>query len=123
MVIDCSAILSIYFNEPAGSRITEILEHSPTPLRMSTVTLTETLILLQDRQAKGFDPLKKQLINSSILFIPPTVRQSEIAAEARFKFPLNLGDCFVYALAKEDRCPIVTLDSAFRKTDADIVLI
>ncbi|HEX3557202.1 MAG TPA: type II toxin-antitoxin system VapC family toxin [Thermoanaerobaculia bacterium] len=31
--------------------------------------------------------------------MPPDVEQARIVAEARFRYPLNLGDCFAYALA------------------------
>lgn len=37
-------------------------------------------------------------------------------------FPLKLGDCFAYALAKTENCPLLTLDRDFRATDIAALL-
>ncbi|MBI5300151.1 MAG: type II toxin-antitoxin system VapC family toxin [Deltaproteobacteria bacterium] len=48
--------------------------------------------------------------------------QAETSAVARLKFPaLNLGDCFAYALAKEESCPVLTLDEDFVKSDIEVL--
>ncbi|RKZ36095.1 MAG: hypothetical protein DRQ49_15900 [Gammaproteobacteria bacterium] len=46
--------------------------------------------------------LKKNLLDSNLGFVAPDVFQAQIAAKARLKYQLNLGDCFVYALAIRD---------------------
>jgi uncharacterized protein with PIN domain len=38
-----------------------------------------------------------------------------------FALPLNLGDCFAYALAVVEDCPVLALDQSFHKTDCRIV--
>ena len=53
--------------------------------------------------------------------MPPDVEQAAIVAKARLRFPLNLGDCFAYALAQTEHCPILTLDSDFKRLDCRIV--
>jgi len=121
VVIDTSALLAVLFNEKNGPRIAEILERDAHQLRMSTVNLAETLILVEDRQPHLFEELKTEILSSSIRFVSPSVKQSEIAASARIKFPLNLGDCFAYALSKEEDCAILTLDPDFTKTDRPLV--
>jgi uncharacterized protein with PIN domain len=88
---------------------------------MSTVNLTETLIRLRDRQPVRFVELERQLLNSGIRFVPPDIEQARIAAEARLRFPLNLGDCFVYALARIESQAILTLDSDFRCLDVAVI--
>lgn len=50
------------------------------------------------------------------------IEQARVAAEARLRFPLNLGDCFAYALAKVERQAILTLDSDFRCLDVAVVI-
>lgn len=40
----------------------------------------------------------------------------------RLRYPLNLGDCFAYALAKQEDCPLLTLDRDFRNTDIEVIL-
>jgi ribonuclease VapC len=123
MVIDTSALLAVFFNEPKGSSIAKILKDHATELRMSTVNLTETLILIQDRQPQLFEGMRTMLLTSSIRFVAPDNSQAEIAADARMRLPLNLGDCFAYALAKSENCRILTLDEGFRETDVPLVKI
>jgi ribonuclease VapC len=123
MVIDTSALLAVFFNEHHGSSIAKILkEHAP-ELRMSTVNLTETLILIQDRQPQLFEGMRTMLLTSSIRFVPPDKSHVEIAADARMRLPLNLGDCFAYALAKSENCRLLTLDEDFKQTDLALVKI
>lgn len=122
MVVDTSALLAVFFKEKAGPWVKEQLEKNRMNLMMSTVNLTETLILIRERQPKIFETIQREILESSIRFVPPTVRQAEIAAQARIQFPINLGDCFAYALAKEESCPILTIDPDFKKTDADVLI-
>jgi uncharacterized protein with PIN domain len=42
----------------------------------------------------------------------------EVAARAT----PNMGDCFAYALAKEEDCPSHTVDRDFKNTDISVVL-
>lgn len=123
MVVDTSVLLAIFFKEKHVFWAKSQLKTHQKALRMSTVNLAEVLILLQDRQPKLFEKLKKEVFSLPIRFIPPSTSQAEISAQARLQFPtLNLGDCFAYALAKEESCPILTLDGDFKKTDMEVLL-
>lgn len=62
-----------------------------------------------------------ELLYNGIRFVAPDVEQSRIAAAARIKFSLNLGDCFAYALASQEDCPILTLDKDFRLLNHEIL--
>lgn len=121
MVIDTSAILSVFFKEKHADWVVEQMNRHARELRMSTVSLTEALIHLQDRQPQLFSALEEKLLYSGIRFVEPNIEQSRISAKARIKFPLNLGDCFVYALAKQEDCPILALDKDFRLLDHPII--
>lgn len=113
MVIDTSILLAVFFEEiHSGWAIKQMTDHAR-ELRMSTVNLTETLIRLRDRQPQLSRDIEEKLLYSGIRFIAPDIQQSQIAADARLKFPLNLGGCFVYALAVQEGCPILTLDKDF----------
>ena len=89
---------------------------------MSTVNLAEALIIIRDRQPGLADELEKRLLSSEIRFIAPDQSQARIAARARLQFPLNLGDCFAYALARSESCGILTVDSDFRSLDVPVTL-
>jgi ribonuclease VapC len=43
------------------------------------------------------------------------------AAQARLRYPINLGDCFAYALAKSRGMGLLTLGTDFGKTDVALV--
>lgn len=121
MVIDTSALLAVFFSEKDGPWVQEQLKKNRTELRMSTVNLTETFILVRERQSQMFESIRKEILESSIRFVAPTIRQAELAAQARLQFPLNLGDCFAYALARDENCPLLTIDPDFKKTDAEVL--
>jgi ribonuclease VapC len=89
---------------------------------MSTANLAEAMILIRDRQPVRADELEQLLLASGIRFVAPDVEQARVAARARLKYPLNLGDCFAYALATAGDDSILTLDRDFRATDHPVVL-
>lgn len=121
MVVDTSILLAILFNEKHGVWCAEQLQNHLGNLRMSTVNLTEVMILLEDRQPQHFKKLKEEVLSAPIRFVPPTIQHSLIAAQARHEYPLNLGDCFAYALAKQEGCGLLTLDADFKKTDVLVI--
>ena len=122
MVVDTSIILAIFFNERHAVWATEVLERNAGSLRMSTVNLAECLIIIADRQPHLAAELEERLMGSGIRFVPPTVEQSRTAAKTRLRYPLNLGDCFAYALAADEGCPLLTLDTDFRRVDLTVIL-
>jgi ribonuclease VapC len=122
MVVDTSVLLAVVFDEEHATWAVEQLEQHAAELRMSTVNLAETLILIRDRQPQLYGELEIQLLQLGIRFVPPDVVQARHAAEARLRYPLNLGDCFAYALARAEDCAILTLDEDFRAVDRDVLL-
>jgi len=121
VVIDSSAILAIYFDEPSASWVLEHLARAER-IEMSTVNLGEVLMRIRDRDPMRADAFEGRLLAERIEFVPPDVEQTVIAARARLQFPLNFGDCFAYALAKARNLPLLTLDQDFRSTDLSLVL-
>lgn len=122
MVVDTSIVLSILFNEPAGPAAQDLLQAHSSDLQMSTVNYAECLILIHDRQPRLYNQLKELIDASTIQLVPPSTAQAETAALARMRYPLNLGDCFAYALAKHEGSPLLTLDRNFRRTDVKVIL-
>lgn len=122
MVVDTSVILALFFNEPHASWCAEQLATHAVSLRMSTVNLAETLIMIKFRQPQLAGELESQIFSSGIRFEPPDIHTTKIAASVRGKFPLNLGDCFAYALAKKELVPVLTLDRDFLATDVPVLI-
>lgn len=122
MVVDTSVVLAIFFEERHGAwAAKQLSDHAPL-LRMSTVNLAETLIRVRDRQPTLADDLEGRLLTSGIRFVPPDTAQARTAAGARLRFPLNLGDCFAYALAVAEDCPIIAIDEDFRVIDRPVIM-
>jgi ribonuclease VapC len=121
LVLDTSPIIALYIGEPTAGWVAEQLT-SAERLFISTVNLAECLIILRLRRPGDFASLSKQLLASSIEFIPPDAGYATIVADARARYPLNLGDCFAYALAKTQNLPLLTLDTDFRATDITVIL-
>jgi ribonuclease VapC len=122
VIVDTSILLAVFFAEPDGEWAVGQLEEHAAALRMSTVNLAGVPILLEDRQPQLFEELADRILSSGIRFVAPDVEQARIAARARLRYPLNLGDCFAYALAKVEDCPVLTLDKDSRATDVPVVL-
>lgn len=122
VVVDTSVILAILFGEQHAEWAAEQLEEHRGQTLMSTVNLTETLIRLRDRQPRRYPDLETQVLGGGLRFVPPDVEQARTAAEARLRLPLNLGDCFAYALARVEGVGILTLDADFRALDVPVRL-
>jgi ribonuclease VapC len=122
MVIDSSAILAIYFEEPTALWVSQQIDAADRVL-MSTVNLAESLMRIFDKHPAKAHMLEQRLLTSGIGFIAPDAAQAVLAAQARLKFPLNLGDCFAYALAKVENQPLLTLDRDFRAVDVPLILL
>lgn len=122
MVVDTSVLLAVLFAEPHADWAVEKLHEHAAELRMSTVNLAEVLIRVKDRQPQLYESIRSELLAGGLRFVPPDTQQAEIAAEARLRFPLNLGDCFAYALAVAEDCAILTLDLDFRAVDRPLLL-
>ena len=121
MVVDTSALLAILFNEPLSKWSADHLQRSG-EAQMSSINYAEALIISAERFPDRLGAVQSAIERSAIQIIPPTAEHAEIAAVARLRFPLSLGDCFAYALAKEQDCPLLTLDRDFRRCDIQVVL-
>jgi ribonuclease VapC len=122
VVVDTSALLAIIFKESLGQWAADQLQTNRGYLLMSSVNYCEVLILVQSKQPLHAELIREAIEQTSIRMVASTPRHAEVAAVARLKYPLNMGDCFAYALAKEEDCPLLTLDRDFRNTDIKVVL-
>ena len=122
MVVDTSALIAVLFEERHARWVASKLSENVGRLKMSTVNLAEALILIRDRQPELYGELETQILSSGIEFVAPDTRQARIASAARIEYPLNLGDCFAYALAVTENAAILTRDRDFTKTNIRCVI-
>ena len=122
MVVDSSALLAVLFAEPQAQRIAELLSAAERPI-ISAVNYAECLIRVLDRAPDSAETLERALAGFALEVVPVDLLLASIAANARLRYPINLGDCFAYALAKTRNVPLLTLDRDFRKTDIQLVAV
>ena len=99
VIVDLSVLMAVLFKEPTAEWVMSQFDAYGHNLLMSTVNLAETMIMLRNRHkdSASVEATEHDLIDSELRFIAPTVEHARLAAMARDRFPLNLGDCFAYA--------------------------
>ncbi len=122
MVVDTSALLAVLFGEPRATQLAQILSTANHPI-MSAVNYTECLIRVLDHAPDAAKTLERTLAEFDLEVVPVDRVLASAAALARLRYPINLGDCFAYSLAKARGLPMLTLDSDFKKTDIELVAI
>ena len=109
MIIDSSALLAIYFNEPEKEEFLDLILNTESAM-ISAANYVEVHLrvdhALNETARLAFDEFFSKL---KIEIMPVRVEQSKVARIANqaygrasgHKAKLNYGDCFAYALAKE----------------------
>ena len=82
----------------------------------------ESLIILADRKEISIDRSNEALAALKLEILDIKLQDCLTAAKARLRFPLNLGDCFAYAAARERGMPLLAVDSDFEKCDIPLAL-
>src|SRR5216684_7064012 len=127
MVIDTSALLSIFLAEPERKRFLDLIIESETRL-ISAANVLEIGIVLEARRGEAagreFDLFLHQ---AKFDVVPVDADQVEIARVAWRKYgrgrhpaALNFGDCFAYALAKTSGEPLLAKGTDFVRTDIEL---
>ena len=128
MIVDASVLIAIYESE-ADSRTLWQRIYSSTARYISAATYTEAgvVALRRDRRA-GLEIVRSIVEELAIDICDVTAEQARIAQEAYLRYGkglnpvgLNYGDCFVYALARARREPILCKGPEFGKTDIGVV--
>jgi ribonuclease VapC len=122
MIVDTSAILAILLGEKKAGVVADALAQSITQPSVSPVNYVESLIVLADRKGISIDRAKEAIAALKLEILELTLNDCVAAAEARLRFPLNLGDCFAYAAAVVRGLPLLALDSDFNKSDIRLAL-
>ena len=126
IAVDTSALVAILLREPLADACKAALGAEERPL-ISAGTLTEALIVAG---ARGLRDEMWDLVNQvSCEIVPVTADTARNAAAAHARWGrgtksagLNFGDCFAYAVAKENSCRLLYVGRDFAKTDVKSVL-
>jgi len=126
IAVDSSALMAVVLNEPEADACVAVIE-AEDRLLISAGTVAEVLIVAGRRNvgeevAQLIDGLGFEIVSVT----PASARRIAEAYEAWGKgvhpAALNFGDCFAYALAKEQGCPLLYVGGDFAKTDIPGVL-
>jgi ribonuclease VapC len=128
MVLDSSAVLAIFLNEPEREAFLKIIFDSRKKL-FSVASALETAIVLEARKGEiASRELDLFLHDSGIELVSVDVEQLEIARLAFSKYGkgrnpagLNFGDCFAYALSKVSGEKLLAKGQDFNKTDLELI--
>ena len=127
MVIDSSAIVAIFLNEPEW-RFFQKQIHDAQVLLISPVSVVETGMVLEARLGTTVVRDFERYIEGTGLDVVPVdhdLARRALAAWRRYgkgRHPakLNLGDCFSYALAKSSGEPLLAKGDDFARTDLEL---
>lgn len=121
IVVDTSALMAIALDEPRADASIAVLE-SAGDLLVSGVTVTEALIVADRR---GVGTAMRNAIDTFDFQIRPVGRAqarrvaTPYAQWGKGAHPaaLNFADCFAYALAKQEGCPLLFVGTDSARTD------
>lgn len=144
MYLDASAIVAIIIDEDDAAHLLSKLKQSTKPIYYSPVTLFEASVSVARQYANNAvgpnAPIEPEHIKNAQQLVEKllkTVNAREMtvasktgrmAVEAAMKYGkmvahparLNMGDCFVYACAKELRIPLLCKGNDFPHTDIEL---
>ncbi len=127
MVIDSSAVVAMFLDEPECAYFANLIAAADVRL-ISAVSVVETGMLLDSRL--GTDAVRDfelflDRIRIEVVPVDHGLAWRALAAFRRYgrgRHPagLNLGDCFVYALAKSTGEPLLAKGNDFPQTDLSL---
>jgi ribonuclease VapC len=128
IVVDSSAVVAVFFEEPTGPRLLARLAAEDACI-ISAANYVETgQVLAQRRKGEAGRALSEYeafLARMAIDIAPIDEAQARVALEARINYGrgfghragLNYSDCFAYALAKTRNLPLLFIGDDFTHTD------
>jgi ribonuclease VapC len=125
IVVDCSALLAILFDEPEKQAFEDAIGGAERCL-ISAVNAHEAATVLRVRSGRAaVERLWRLLTTNQIEIVPfdeSQVRAASIAFDCygkgvHSKARLNLGDCAAYALARNMNAPLLFKGDDFAETD------
>jgi ribonuclease VapC len=126
IVIDTSAVMAIALGEPTAEACSKAIGEADRFL-MSAVTKIELMIVAARRNRMEDVEIALQTIDLEIVPVTEaTIDQVTFAYDQWGKgihpAALNICDCFAYALAMDQGCPLLFVGDDFAKTDVVGVL-
>lgn len=123
-VLDTSALLAYFFDEPGSEKTEEIINkatEADRPIFISAVNWAEVLYKMQHKHGKaGFETAKHFERTTAVEAVAVDREQAEAAASLKEKYGLGLADAFAAALAIHKKAELVTADHDFKAVEKEI---
>jgi len=121
IAVDSSALMAVVLGEAEADACIAIMEVEP-GLVISAATLAEVLIVAHRRNVAQEIVGLVEGLDITVQPVTEAGARRVAAAYARWgkgvhPAGLNFGDCFAYALAKENDCPLLYVGCDFEQTD------
>jgi ribonuclease VapC len=121
IVVDTSALMAIVLSEGGARPCADTLAAEP-KVAISAGTLAEALIVAARRNIASEMEALIDGLDMEIVSVTPAFARKVADAYARWgkgvdPAGLNFGDCFAYALAREQNCPLLFIGKDFARTD------
>jgi len=126
MVLDASAILALFFDEPGAEKVEMLLNkaaEADKPILIAAVNWCEVLYRMQaKRGTEGLEaairfgrtmPLEVAILDREL---------AEIAAKFKARYRLGLADAFAAALSAARKAELVTGDLEFKALEREVVI-
>jgi len=128
MFVDASAIVAILTREADADALADVLEGAATPITSPIAIFEATLAICRKRHASVEEARAAlgafvDLARIRCVEITPDDAATALAAFSRYgkgrghPAQLNLGDCFAYAVARNQGAPLLFTGEDFSKTD------
>jgi ribonuclease VapC len=124
MILDSSAIVAIFFQEPGYDKLLQQI-NSAEEVGVGAPTLVECGLVLSarmNRDARGL--LARFIEEANVVVVPFTDAHFGVAISAWLKYgkgrhpaSLNFGDCLSYAVTKLAAMPLLYVGDDFPQTD------
>lgn len=121
IVVDTSAIVAIVEREADAAIYADALEAAEA-VCMSAASLVELAVVLLRRRGEAGWTIGQRFVNDAAIEVRPVtaalaVRAIEAYRRYGGRIGLNVGDCFSYALAIEEKAPLLFKGADFARTD------
>ena len=123
-VLDASALLALFFDEPGAEKVEALLHQAAEadkPLLIAAVNWAEVLYRVERKQgARGLNGTR-EFERTMPLDVAALDRElAESAAHLKNEHNLGLADAFAAALAKSKKAELVTADTEFKPLEKEI---
>jgi predicted nucleic acid-binding protein len=127
LVLDSSAVITFFENQPGSARVTEFLQDAQqdkSKLLMSVVNWGEVYYSVWIANGTGVARhVIEQMGRLPIAIVSADEAQTRLAAELKAEQKLPYADCFAASLALIRRATLVTADSDFSKLKRKVSLL